>query len=207
MSVVKILALSAIVGSTSTLTEPPTPHPDTACPSRNVPIQGRKSPLDSLTFKVGGQPVKVCYGRPSARGRVMLGGKDVPYGKLWRTGANEPTVFFASVPLTVAGISVTPGRVLPLHCAWTERVGDHREPLGVSMGERRSVHRRGESAGARPGQGQERGGQRPRRDLHHSGRAERRECKPGARVGEDPSEDSVHGHQVVPQSPERRRSS
>jgi hypothetical protein len=74
-----------------------------------VPLQGRKSPLDSLTFKVGGQPIKVCYGRPSAKGRTMLGGKDIPYGKLWRTGANEPTIFFASVPLTVAGISVAPG--------------------------------------------------------------------------------------------------
>jgi hypothetical protein len=53
--------------------------------------------------------VKLCYGRPSSRGRVMLGGKAVPYGKLWRTGANEPTVFFTPVPLTVAGIEVPPG--------------------------------------------------------------------------------------------------
>jgi Protein of unknown function (DUF2911) len=87
----------------------PVPHPDTACPSRNVPVPGRKSPLDSLTFKVSNQPVKVCYGRPSSRGRVMLGGENVPYGQLWRTGANEPTVFFTSVPLSVAGISVAPG--------------------------------------------------------------------------------------------------
>jgi hypothetical protein len=84
-------------------------HPNTACPSRNVPVQGRKSPLDSLTFKVKNQPVKVCYGRPSSRGRVMLGGEAIPYGKLWRTGANEPTVFFTSTPLTVAGIAVAPG--------------------------------------------------------------------------------------------------
>ena len=87
----------------------PVPHPDTACPSRNVPVPGRKSPLDSLTFKVSSQPVKVCYGRPSSRGRVMLGGENVPYGKLWRTGANEPTVFFTSVPLKVGGIDVAPG--------------------------------------------------------------------------------------------------
>jgi hypothetical protein len=39
----------------------------------------------------------------------MLGGENVPYGKLWRTGANEPTVFFTSVPLKVAGIDVAPG--------------------------------------------------------------------------------------------------
>jgi len=85
---------------------------DTACPVHfpdKMPAQGRKSPLDSLTFTVGGQSVKVCYGRPSARGRVMLGGRNVPYGKLWRTGANEPTVFFTPIALSVAGVKVSPG--------------------------------------------------------------------------------------------------
>jgi Protein of unknown function (DUF2911) len=82
---------------------------DTACPHRNVPLEGRKSPLDSLTFSVAGKQVKLCYGRPSSRGRVMLGGENIPYGKLWRTGANEPTIFFTSTPLKVAGLSVTPG--------------------------------------------------------------------------------------------------
>jgi hypothetical protein len=107
MYLAAIVALSAVVGGTSL--EPIVPHPDTACPSRNVPLEGRKSPLDSLTFQVGKQPVKVCYGRPSSRGRVMLGGKNIPYGKLWRTGANEPTIFFTPIPLKVAGITVPPG--------------------------------------------------------------------------------------------------
>jgi DUF2911 family protein len=110
MYLAAIFALSAVLGGTSTASlEPGKPHPDTACPSRNVPLEGRKSPLDSLTFKVANQPVKVCYGRPSSRGRVMLGGKDIPYDKLWRTGANEPTIFFAPIPLTVAGLRVEPG--------------------------------------------------------------------------------------------------
>jgi hypothetical protein len=39
----------------------------------------------------------------------MLGGKNVPYGKLWRTGANEPTIFFAPVPLRLAGLQVPAG--------------------------------------------------------------------------------------------------
>ena len=39
----------------------------------------------------------------------MLGGAAIPYGKLWRTGANEPTIFYAPIPLTVAGIKVQPG--------------------------------------------------------------------------------------------------
>jgi hypothetical protein len=86
---------------------------DTACQvllPNDVPVEGRKSPLDSLTFAVAKQPVKICYGRPSSRGRTMLGGEAVPYGKLWRTGANEPTIFFTPVALTVAGIAVAPGK-------------------------------------------------------------------------------------------------
>jgi hypothetical protein len=94
-------ALSVMLGGAA--------HPNPSCPSRSVPLEGRKSPLDSLTFNVAKQPVQVCYGRPSSRGRVMLGGEAIPYGKLWRTGANEPTIFFAPVPLKVAGIAVPPG--------------------------------------------------------------------------------------------------
>jgi hypothetical protein len=110
MHITAMMAVSALLGGYSPPgLVAPTADPHTACPSRNVPLQGRKSPLDSLTFQVGGQPVKVCYGRPSSRGRVMLGGKDVPYGKVWRTGANEPTVFFTSIPLNVAGIQVPAG--------------------------------------------------------------------------------------------------
>lgn len=94
------------------LSAPALPVADTACQvlnPRNVPAEGRKSPLDSITFTVAKQPVKLCYGRPSSRGRTMLGGSAVPYGKLWRTGANEPTIFFTPVALTVAGIEVPPG--------------------------------------------------------------------------------------------------
>jgi hypothetical protein len=86
---------------------------DTACQvlhPKTTPAEGRKSPLDSLTFQIAQQPVKLCYGRPSSRGRVMIGGENVPFGKLWRTGANEPTIFFTPVPITVAGIKVPPGK-------------------------------------------------------------------------------------------------
>ena len=71
-------------------------------------LNERLSPLDSLTFRVAGERVTICYGRPSARGRDMLGGR-LPYGELWRTGANEPTMIHTSVPLEIAGIAVEPG--------------------------------------------------------------------------------------------------
>ncbi|HKV74513.1 MAG TPA: DUF2911 domain-containing protein [Gemmatimonadales bacterium] len=76
---------------------------------QNLPLASRKSPLDSLSFQVKGGAVKVCYGRPSSRGRTMIGGENVPYGKLWRTGANEPTMIHTSIPLTIAGVSVPAG--------------------------------------------------------------------------------------------------
>jgi hypothetical protein len=109
MYLVPAFALSALVAGYGASDAPPAVHPDTVCAHRNVPLEGRKSPLDSVTFTVANQPVKVCYGRPSSRGRVMIGGAGAPYGKLWRTGANEPTIFFAPIPLRVAGIRVQPG--------------------------------------------------------------------------------------------------
>ena len=105
------LLTSAAIGLSS-LSVPPSFTADTACvvqKPKNMPAKGRPSPLDSLTFEVGGGQVKVCYGRPSLKGRHMLGGEAVPYGKLWRTGANEPTIFYTPVKLTIAGIAVPPG--------------------------------------------------------------------------------------------------
>lgn len=83
-----------------------------ACITMNtekLPLATRKSPLDSISFKVGGADVKLCYGRPSANGRTMIGGDNVPFGKLWRTGANEPTMIHTTGPLVIAGVKVPAG--------------------------------------------------------------------------------------------------
>jgi hypothetical protein len=50
-----------------------------------------KSPHDIAYFRVDQQAaIKVLYGRPQKSGRDIFG-KLVPYGKIWRTGANEST--------------------------------------------------------------------------------------------------------------------
>jgi hypothetical protein len=59
-------------------------------------------------MSVGGAPAKVCYGRPSVRGRRIFGGL-VPYDTLWRTGANEPTTIHLSFPAEFAGLRVPSG--------------------------------------------------------------------------------------------------
>lgn len=72
-------------------------------------VEGRASPYDSMTFTVGDGIAKVCYSRPSLRGRTMIGGDAVPYGQVWRTGANEPTTIHLTVPASIAGIDVDAG--------------------------------------------------------------------------------------------------
>lgn len=101
--------------STAMLLTPVRPAPSQAAlacitmNTKNLPLATRKSPLDSLSFKVGTADVKLCYGRPSARGRTMIGGENVPFGKLWRTGANEPTMIHTTGPLVIAGVAVPAG--------------------------------------------------------------------------------------------------
>lgn len=95
------------------------PPPDTTClwnqstmPGRGVitiPDARRTSPRDSVTLTVGSTVVKVCYSRPSARGRTMIGGDAVPFGRVWRTGANEATMVHLTGALMIAGVHVEPG--------------------------------------------------------------------------------------------------
>ena len=50
------------------------------------------SPEANVDFNDGDLKVHVFYNRPYKKGREIFG-KLVPYGKTWRTGANEATVF------------------------------------------------------------------------------------------------------------------
>lgn len=77
--------------------------------TENLPLATRKSPLDSISFTVGTASVKLCYGRPAAAGRTMIGGQAIPFGRIWRTGANEPTMIHTTGPLVIAGIAVPAG--------------------------------------------------------------------------------------------------
>lgn len=83
---------------------------DMACPvAAGADPATRPSPLDSASFTVSGHTVKICYSRPSLKGRHMVGGEAVPFGKVWRTGANETTKFITTAPVSVGGIDVPTG--------------------------------------------------------------------------------------------------
>jgi len=68
----------------------------------------RPSPLGEVRFSLGSQEGLLCYGRPSAKGRTVMGAL-VPYGEPWRLGANEATTLHLPFAADVGGVNVEPG--------------------------------------------------------------------------------------------------
>jgi hypothetical protein len=64
------------------------------------------SPRDSVQIRFNGKRIFIDYGRPSMRGRVIMGGL-VPHNRWWRTGANEATSFVTDADLRI-GDTVVP---------------------------------------------------------------------------------------------------
>ena len=66
------------------------------------------SPAATITQRVGLTDIEIAYSRPSARGRKIFGGL-VPYGELWRTGANASTKVGFSTDVKLDGHAVPAG--------------------------------------------------------------------------------------------------
>ncbi len=80
------------------------------------------SPRDSVKGKIGETSIYINYGSPSVKGRVIWGDL-VPYGKVWRAGANEATSFTCDKSITVEGKTLPAGTygffVIPTEKEWT----------------------------------------------------------------------------------------
>jgi hypothetical protein len=76
----------------------------TACAQGN-----RASPASTATGKAGGADITISYSSPSVKGRTIWG-ELVPYGKVWRAGANEATTFETSKDIMVEGKKLAAGK-------------------------------------------------------------------------------------------------
>ena len=80
------------------------------------------SPSARLTQKVGLTDVVVDYSRPSTKGRKIFG-ELVPFGEVWRTGANGATIISFSTEVIVGGKKVPAGAYalysIPGKSSWT----------------------------------------------------------------------------------------
>jgi hypothetical protein len=63
---------------------------------------------DTARATIGAATITVDYGRPLARGRVLLG-SIIPFDEVWRTGANAATQLTTSAPITLAGLHLPAG--------------------------------------------------------------------------------------------------
>lgn len=82
----------------------------------------RSSSKASVSQFIGVCEMKVHYARPSARGRKIYG-ELIPYGKVWRAGANEATVISFDQDVKFEGHLVKSGKyglfVIPGENKWT----------------------------------------------------------------------------------------
>ncbi|MDQ3016123.1 MAG: DUF2911 domain-containing protein [Bacteroidota bacterium] len=82
----------------------------------------RLSPKASVSYTIGLTDVEVHYGAPAVKGRTVWGGL-VPFGKVWRGGANEATTIEFSTDVNVEGQNLKAGKYslffIPDSTEWT----------------------------------------------------------------------------------------
>ena len=87
-------------------------------------LEPRLSPLEMVTMKYDDTYMKITYCRPHKRGREIFGNPElVPYGEIWRTGANEATEITITHDIKIAGNDLKAGTytifTIPEEDKWT----------------------------------------------------------------------------------------
>lgn len=85
--------------------------------------QHEASPLSVSFLKSKDNYAKLVYSRPSLRNRKMIGGEAIPYGKVWRFGANQATEISFNKSISIGGKKLTAGTytlfAIPNKNKWT----------------------------------------------------------------------------------------
>ena len=86
-------------------------------------VEPRPSPMAVALAKQGDTYVKIVYSQPHKRGREIFGSELVPYGKVWRLGANEATEITLTEGIEVGGKQLEAGTysmyAIPQKDKWT----------------------------------------------------------------------------------------
>ena len=94
----------------------------------------RLSPQESVERSISGKKITVVYGRPYMKGRKIMGGL-VPYGQVWRTGANEATLFTTEADLEMGGTTIPKGAyslyTLPSEQTWKLIINKRKGQSGM----------------------------------------------------------------------------
>jgi hypothetical protein len=97
----------------------------------------RPSPPATASGKVKGATITINYSSPSVKGRKIFGELE-PYGKVWRAGANEATIFETDKDIKVEGKSLPAGKyslyAVPGEKEWTIIFNKQTGQWGVKRG-------------------------------------------------------------------------
>ena len=125
-----VAALALLALAAAIALAPPAAH---AQPQRSTQLP-RVSPNAAVSQTVGVTDVHITYGRPSVNDRDIFGGL-VPYGEVWRTGANEATTITVSNDVQIEGQSLKAGTygffTVPGREAWTLIFNETAEQWGA----------------------------------------------------------------------------
>jgi hypothetical protein len=104
----------------------------------------RPSPPGTAGITLKGKKITIEYSRPSMRGRKIMGGL-VPFGEVWRTGANEATSFTTEGDLNIGGAKVPAGKYtlysLPSEGGWKLIVNKQTGQWGTEYNEPQDLAR------------------------------------------------------------------
>lgn len=102
------------------------------------------SPHETVKKTVAGANISIEYGRPYMRGRKIMGGL-VPYGRVWRTGADAATTLTTDKPLVIGGAEVPAGKVtlytLPGEQQWKLIINKQTGQWGTEYDEKQDLAR------------------------------------------------------------------
>jgi hypothetical protein len=103
------------------------------------------SPAATATVTLGGGTITIKYNSPSLHGRHLGGPEIVPYGKVWRTGANPATTLITSVPLKFGTLLVPAGThtiySLPSADAWQLILNNQTGQWGLTYDQAKDLGR------------------------------------------------------------------
>ncbi len=92
------------------------------------------SPTATLKQHIGLTDIEITYSRPSVKGRTIYGGI-VPYGEVWRTGANASTKISFSTDVKLNGNAVPAGKyslfTIPGEEEWTIIISKDTNSFGA----------------------------------------------------------------------------
>ena len=96
----------------------------------------KHSPEVTDVYDINGQHIEVWYSSPSKKGRTIFG-ELVPYGEVWRTGANEATTFMTDKDLLIDGQTLPAGKytlwTIPGEDSWQVIFNSKMYDWGVSF--------------------------------------------------------------------------